>query len=124
MQANGRTRIFWLAGGLISLALGIVGAVLPLLPTTPFVLLAAFCFARSSPRLQAWLENDRHFGPMIENWRRHGAISVRTKIYSLSVMAVSPVATWALDAPIWALIAQIVTLMGAATFVATRPSVG
>ena len=124
MTGFGRTRILWLAGGLMSLALGIIGAVLPLLPTTPFVLLAAFCFARSSPRLQAWLENDPRFGPMIENWRRHGAISVRTKIYSLGVMAVSPVATWALDAPIWALIAQIVTLIGAATFVATRPSVG
>ena len=124
MIANGRTRVFWLIGGLVSLGLGIIGAVLPLLPTTPFVLLAAFCFARSSPRLQLWLERHRVFGPMIANWRRYGAISVRTKIYSLGTMAASPFLTWALDAPLWALIAQIVTLMAAATFVATRPSRG
>ena len=124
MSVNGQTRIFWLAGGLVAFGLGLIGAVLPLLPTTPFVLLAAYCFARSSPRLQLWLESHRAFGPMIANWRLHGAISVRAKIYSLGMMAASPVATWALDPPMWALIAQIATLMGAATFVATRPSGG
>ena len=122
MSSVGRAKIVWMAGGWVALGLGIVGAVLPLLPTTPFVLLAAYCFARSSPRLQLWLESHRIFGPMIANWRRYGAISVRTKIYSLSTMAASPFLTWALDAPIWALIAQIVMLIGAATFVVTRPS--
>ena len=122
MNVQGGTRIIWLAGGLVSLGLGIVGAVLPLLPTTPFVLLAAYCFARSSPRLQLWLESHRIFGPMIANWRAHGAISKRTKISSVAVMAASPFLTWALGAPMWALVAQIVTLIGAATFVVTRPS--
>ena len=67
-------RYLWLSFGFIALALGMAGAVLPLLPTTPFILLAAFCFARSSRRFHNWLLNHRTFGPMIENWRQEGAI--------------------------------------------------
>jgi uncharacterized membrane protein YbaN (DUF454 family) len=118
---RGAARPLWVLAGLLALALGAAGTVLPLLPTTPFVLLAAFCFARSSPRLHDWLLAHRFFGPLIENWRRHGAIDRRTKIVSLSVMAATPVITWLIGAPLWALVAQLVVLAGAATFVATRP---
>ncbi|TQV69676.1 DUF454 domain-containing protein [Exilibacterium tricleocarpae] len=65
----------WVLFGLLSLLLGGIGAVLPLLPTTPFVLLAAWCFARSSPRLHAWLLNSRLFGPMIRRWDENHCIS-------------------------------------------------
>lgn len=122
MTAPPGTRFFWQAGGFVALALGIVGIPLPLLPTTPFMILAAFCFARSSPRLEQWLVTHRVFGPAIANWRAHGAISKRAKIYAASVMAVTPVATYFMDVPPWALIAQIVCLMGAAAFVLTRPN--
>ncbi|SIQ12475.1 hypothetical protein SAMN05880558_10279 [Aeromonas sp. RU39B] len=57
--------------GVLSLLLGIIGIVVPLLPTTPFVLLAAALFARSSPRFHHWLLNQRHFGPMIDDWQRY-----------------------------------------------------
>lgn len=57
--------------GVLSLLLGIIGIVVPLLPTTPFVLLAAALFARSSPRVHHWLLNQRHFGPMIDDWQRY-----------------------------------------------------
>ena len=114
-------RPLWVLAGLLALALGIAGTVLPLLPTTPFVLLAAFCFARSSPRLHGWLLAHRLFGPLIENWRRHGAIDRRTKIVSLSVMAATPVVTWLVGAPLWALAAQVLVLLAAASFIATRP---
>lgn len=115
-------RPLWILSGLVALALGALGAVLPLLPTTPFILLSAFCFARSSPRLHDWLLTHRIFGPLILNWEREGAISRRAKIAAVSMMAITPVITILIGAPIWALLAQIAVLAGAATFVLTRPS--
>lgn len=80
-------RIVNLALGFIMLALGVIGAFLPVMPTTIFVILAAYFFARSSPRLEAWLVNHKQFGPHIVAWRRNRAISARGKIMSLSGMA-------------------------------------
>lgn len=60
--------------GWLSLVTGVIGIVLPLLPTTPFVLLAAAFFARSSPRFHAWLLAHRHFGPLILDWQQHRGI--------------------------------------------------
>src|SRR3546814_12083510 len=68
-------RHFYLVSGWASLGLGALGAFLPLLPTVPFVILAAFCFARSSPRLEAWLVTHPQFGHHIVAWREKGAIS-------------------------------------------------
>lgn len=82
-------RILWALFGIISLALGVAGIALPLLPTVPFILLAAFCFARSSERLHHWLVTHRRFGPMIEDWNDRGAIHPRIKVIStVSVAAV------------------------------------
>jgi hypothetical protein len=114
-------RALWLVGGLVALALGIVGAVLPLLPTTPFVILAAFCFARSSPRLHRWLATHRLFGPMIENWARHGAIPRNAKRLALAMMAGAFALSLWMGLPWQVLAIQAVTLLGAATFVWTRP---
>ncbi|MFT4025636.1 MAG: YbaN family protein [Novosphingobium sp.] len=72
-------RLFWRALGLVCVALGIIGAMLPLMPTTIFLILAAACFARSSPRLEARLLADPRFGPAIRAWRANGAISRRGK---------------------------------------------
>jgi uncharacterized membrane protein YbaN (DUF454 family) len=82
-------RHFYLVCGWLSLALGAIGAFLPLLPTVPFVILAAFCFARSSPRLEAWLLNHPHFGHHIFAWREKGAISRKGKIAASVMFAVS-----------------------------------
>lgn len=65
--------------GLASVGLGLLGALLPLLPTTPFVLLGAWCFARSSPRLHDWLRNHDTLGPPLRAWRRHRALPPRAK---------------------------------------------
>ena len=70
-------RALWFVVGLCAVALAVLGVALPLLPTTPFVLLAAFAFAKSSERWHTWLRRHRVFGPIIENWREHGAISRR-----------------------------------------------
>ncbi|MEH6790367.1 YbaN family protein [Parasphingorhabdus sp.] len=72
-------RQLYLAAGLISVALGGIGVVLPLLPTVPFMILAAFCFANSSPRLEAWLVDHHVFGGHIRNWRDRRAITRRGK---------------------------------------------
>lgn len=75
-------RIVWFTIGGIALALGVVGLLLPLLPTTPFVLVAAYSFARSSERCHRWLVHHRIFGPLIRNWQEYGAISRSAKITS------------------------------------------
>ena len=72
-------RIIWLILGLIALGLGCLGVVLPLLPTVPFILLAAFCFAKGSNRLHGWLLTHPIFGTMIQDWRQSGAISTKAK---------------------------------------------
>lgn len=72
--------------GSISLGLGILGIFLPLLPTTPFLLLAAALYFKGSPRLYDWLLNHRHLGPYIRNFRENKAIPLRAKIISLLLM--------------------------------------
>jgi uncharacterized protein len=72
-------RGFWICAGALSVALGIIGAFLPLMPTVPFLILAAFCFSRGSPRFEAWLLNHPHLGPPVRAWRENGAIPRRGK---------------------------------------------
>lgn len=72
-------RFAYLIAGFALLALGIIGAFLPLMPTTIFVILAAACFARSNRRVEDWLLNHKQFGPTIKAWRAEGAISRRGK---------------------------------------------
>jgi len=115
------TRSLWLLLGLASTACGIVGAVLPLVPTTPFLLLAAFAFARSSPRLHQWLLNHRHFGRLILDWQQHGSINRRVKRTALAVMAVMLGLTWLSGAANWILAIQGAVLASVATFLLTRP---
>ncbi|MDT9000033.1 YbaN family protein [Paucibacter sp. APW11] len=79
-------RLLWVLAGLLSLLLGVVGIFLPLLPTTPFVLLAAVCFARGSARCEAWLLGHPRFGPMVRNWRDHRAIPLRAKQLAWAMM--------------------------------------
>ena len=107
--------------GLTSLALGALGIFLPLLPTTPFVLVAAIAFANSSERLHQWLLDHNIFGPLIENWRRYGAISRNTKIISLVSMVAIVLISWLLEVPSYVIVVQIAVLSISATFIATRP---
>ena len=72
--------------GFIFLGLGVIGVFLPLLPTTPFLLVSAACFARSSERWHQWLLSNRIFGPMITDWQERKCIARSTKIFAISLV--------------------------------------
>ncbi len=108
--------------GFILLPIGIAGVFLPILPGTPLLILAAACFARSSPRLERWLVTHPFLGPGIRRWRERGAISLKSKIIAISVMALSAIAMVYSAAPSVAKIIAGASLAGAALFVATRPN--
>jgi len=106
---------------MLSLGLAILGIALPVLPTTPLVILAAFCFSRSSPRLARWLENDPRFGPMIRDWRATGSIQPRHKAMAVGMMTAAFALSLWMRLPDHVLAIQIICLGGAAWFVLTRP---
>ena len=81
------TRAVLVAAGLLALLLGLLGAVLPGLPTTPFILLAAACFAQASPRLHRWLVQHRWLGPMVRDWEAHRSMPSRIKWLASGMMA-------------------------------------
>ncbi|MCB1343562.1 MAG: YbaN family protein [Pseudooceanicola sp.] len=116
-----RIRPLWTLAGVVSLALGIIGIALPVMPTTPFVLLAALCFGKGSPRLHAWLLGHRYFGPMIADWEATGAIPRHIKYWACGSMAVTFAACAALGVPGRVLIAQAVLMTIGAGYVLTRP---
>ena len=90
-------RLIWGLAGALALVAGVVGIFLPLLPTTPFVLLAAFCFSRGSTRCERWLLQHKVFGPMVRDWRARHAIPLRAKQLAWVMMAVgSAWAAWVL----------------------------
>lgn len=115
-------RLFWCIAGLISLVLGIIGIFLPLLPTTPFVLLSALCFSRGSQRLHDWLLTHPRLGPPILEWQEHGAISNKAKWLAAVAMLLAFVIAWLGGAPKTALIIQVAVLLCVALFIFTRPS--
>jgi uncharacterized membrane protein YbaN (DUF454 family) len=75
-------------------ALGAVGAVLPIMPTVPFLLLAAFCFARSNPAWEHKLLQHPHYGPPLRQWRERRAISRKAKVSAIVAMGIGAVVTW------------------------------
>ena len=108
--------------GLGFLGLGIIGAFLPVLPTTVFVLLASWCFSRSSPRLDAWLRSHAILGPPLVAWQDHGVIRPRAKILAtITICAAGTVSLFTLGS----LTVQIVvigSLAGVLMFIWTRPA--
>ena len=108
--------------GFVSLALGAIGIFVPLLPTTPLILVAAFAFANSSETLHQWLLDHNVFGPLIDNWRRHRAISRNAKIMSVVSMVAILVISWLLGVAAPFIAVQAIVLGGAAAFILTRPT--
>jgi uncharacterized membrane protein YbaN (DUF454 family) len=114
-------RATWLVVGILALALGGLGVVLPLLPTTPFVLLAAFAFANSSKRMHRWLMEHNIFGPLIANWQRYGAISLSAKVLSLLSMAAVLVISLLIAVPTYIIVVQALVVGACSLFIISRP---
>lgn len=114
-------RFFWLTIGFLCVGLAFAGIVLPLVPTVPFLLLAAFCFARSSDRFHDWLLNHRLFGPMIADWRRSGAIRRRAKWAATVSVACAFGVSVALGLAACVLAAQAAALICVMIFIWSRP---
>lgn len=111
----------WLCLGLLCVGLAGIGVVLPLMPTTVFLLIAAFAFARSSPRLHKWLLGHKVFGALIRDWQEYGAIARRAKVVAVASMIGVLVLSAVLKAPIWVIGLQAVILSCVALFILTRP---
>ncbi|TAI67975.1 YbaN family protein [Bradyrhizobium sp. Leo170] len=116
-------RRVYLVLGFIFVATGFVGAFLPVLPTTPFLILATTCFARSSPRLENWLLSHPRFGPALRAWHEHGAIPPRAKLLALAGMSLGFLLFWIGTAPGPILMASVgVLMLTGLVYVFTRPS--
>jgi hypothetical protein len=119
-QSHPIVRWAYLSVGWTSLALAIIGVALPLVPTTPFLLLAAFAFARGSRDLHVWLINHPRFGPPIEQWRLHRAISRRAKWAGTLSMVAVVVISRLLEFDPRLILAQIAVLAGVSVLLWTR----
>ena len=117
------TRLFWNAAGLAFVALGIVGALLPFLPSVVFMLVAAYCFARGSERLHAWLITHPQFGPPIADWQRHGAIRRPAKRMAMVAIGLSFLVSVALGFGAVVLGVQALVLGAVSVFILTRPEI-
>ena len=116
-------RSVYLVLGLLFIALGFIGAFLPVLPTTPFLILATACFARSSPRLENWLLSHPRFGPSLRAWRERGAIPARAKLLAVAGIITGFLLFYFGSAPGPILMASVGAFMLVGlVYVLTRPS--
>ena len=120
-STNPLYRALWLGLGLVCVALGTIGIFLPLLPTTIFLIIAAFAFARSSERLHSWLLSNKVFGPLIKDWQDHGRIRRPAKVMALISMGAIVLLSWVFGAPAFVIVIQLLVLIPVAIFIVTRP---
>ncbi|MET3352707.1 UNVERIFIED_ORG: uncharacterized membrane protein YbaN (DUF454 family) [Xanthobacter viscosus] len=110
------------AAGLVFLVIGAIGMVVPMLPGTVFLILAAWCFTRSSPRFEAWLLNHRYLGPGVVRWRDTGAIPPLVKLFALSSFVGTFTGSWYFGAPTPVLVVLGLIFIALAVFIASRPN--
>lgn len=108
--------------GCLFVALAVLGVVLPLLPTTPFLLVAACCFAKSSPYLYSKLLNSKLFGQLIRDWQKSRSISIRAKTVSLFSMVLAGAWSCYMLDRIWLKVLVVTLMLGPAIFVYKLPS--
>jgi uncharacterized protein len=116
-------RLFYLAFGWLCVGLGVIGIILPILPTTPFLLVALWAFSKSSPALAERLRNNPRFGPTLRAWQDHGSIPPLGKAMAVLMMAASGTYIAGFSAaPLWVAVPFVVILLAVGAYVVTRPS--
>ena len=116
-------KLFYLGLGWISVGFAIAGLIMPILPTTPMLLVAIWAFGRSSPAMAEKIRTHRVFGPPIRNWQDNGAISLKAKILALFIMCLMGSWLWYFgNVPTWLAIVVTVILVGVAAYVSSRPN--
>lgn len=106
--------------GWLSFILGVIGIFLPLLPTTPFILLAAACFARSSPKFYAWITSHHRYGPMIANYLAGNGLPIKAKVMAISLLWVSVSFTLLVVSLLWAKLAMLTTALAVSAYIVWR----
>jgi hypothetical protein len=118
------TRPLFFVLGWLFFALGFAGVFLPVLPTTPLMLLALWCFSRSSARFHHWLYTHRVFGPPLQQWEQHGVIPLTAKVVAVGFMTASLVYVYGfLATPTWLKVLMTVVMVYGFWFILSKPSV-
>ncbi len=113
-----RTGLFVI--GVVSVVLGVIGIFVPVLPTTPFIILAAWCFVRSSKRAHDWLYRQPLFGKALRNWEENRSIARSNKIMAIVAILVSLIFIWVKVENDWVKYGVTILLLGVSIFIATR----
>lgn len=115
-------RLIYLGIGWLGLGMAVAGVILPILPTTPMLLVAVWAFGKSSPELAEKIRNHRVFGPPVRDWQDHGVISTTAKLLAIAVMTIMGAWLWIFSGlPVWATLLTIAVMVGAGVFVGSRP---
>lgn len=120
---NPVTRLLFVGLGWMSIALGVIGLFVPLLPTTPFLLLAAYFFSNSSQRFYLWMVSHPVLGKPVQEWQKHGVIRPKAKALSFVLMTSAIwYAVFFRSIPLVAKMIMVAVWLGVSTFVLSRPS--
>jgi uncharacterized protein len=113
--------ILWRVIALVSLGLGVIGIVLPIMPTVPFLILAAWAASKAWPAFELWLLNHRIYGGHIRNWRANGTVPRSAKLLATLMMTTTAVGLQFTEAPLWTRVTVPLTMFLVALWLWTRP---
>ena len=118
----GVRRLIYLGIGWLSLGMAVAGVILPVLPTTPMLIVAAWAFGKSSPELAEKIRNHRVCGPPVRDWQDHGVISLKAKLLAITIMSAMGGWLWVYgNLPTWLTLLIIAVMVCAGIFVGSRP---
>lgn len=118
---RGLKRSLLLAAGWINVGLAVIGTILPIMPTVPFLILAFWAFANSSPKLSRRILAHPRFGPVLLDWLRYRAVPRWVKYFSIAAMATSLAGSYYLGAPVWLWGGQAALYVAIGLYILTRP---
>jgi uncharacterized protein len=113
--------LLWRVSALLALAVGLVGLALPVVPTVPFLIVAAWAASKGSPRLERYLLNHPRYGEHIRNWRERGAVPRRAKVFAITAMSISAIALQFMPIPQWLRLSVPLVMATVAVWLWTRP---